>query len=175
MSTDVDQDGLVSWPVGPDWVDSGDGGLFAYLVHRGVAAPDRANVDVFPCLASSAMPMPEALLRQLWAPPRVERPAVLNGEGPLHPWSRPLRSVLWLGSTPRSLRHRVTGVGFQVCREDLTLTGREVAHILDYMHGVDGDLFPGDILTFCGRPVDPPPLAGWLELERRRRLRHRSR
>jgi hypothetical protein len=165
----VDQDGLVAWPVGDDWVDSGDGGLFAYLVHRAVATPDRARVDVFPCLTSSAMTFPEALLRQLWAPPRVERPAVLNGEGPLHPWSRPLRSVLWLGSTPLALRHRDTGERFQVCRENLTRDGDAVAHCLDHVYD-----WPGDILTFCGRPVDPPPLAGWLEIQRRRRVKHRS-
>jgi hypothetical protein len=140
-----------------------------------VATPDRARVDVFPCLTSTTMTFPEALLRQLWAPPRVERPAVLNGEGPLHPWSRPLRSVLWLGSTPRALRHRDTGERFQVCRENLTREGDEIAHLLDYVYGSEGDVMPGDILTFCGRPVDPPPLAGWLELERRRRVRHRSR
>jgi hypothetical protein len=131
----VDQDGLVAWPGGAEWVDSGDGGLFAYLVWRTVATPDRARVDVFPCLTSTTMTFPEALLRQLWAPPRVERPAVLNGEGPLHPWSRPLRAVAVAG---------VDAAGVAASGDGRAVPGvpgepdagrvMEVAHCLDHVY-----------------------------------------
>jgi hypothetical protein len=163
VSALVDQDGLVKWPEGDEYDDAAAGGLFAYLVHRFLAVPDRATVDVFPRLASDALAFPDALERQLWAPPKCERVVELNGEGPLHPWSRPLRSVLWLGSTPRALRHRDTGINFQVCRQDLTMDGDAITHCLDHVYGL-----PGEILTLVGRPVDPPPLARWLRVKRSR-------
>lgn len=157
---------FVAWPdPGGAWRDSGLGGLFAYLVYRGLGIPERARVDVTGHLYTTTMPLNDALASQLWAPPRVGRPFdLLHDEEPLSPWSKELRCVIYLGSTQRSLVHTETGEHFQVRRENLTMDGDAIAHVLDYEYN-----WPGDILTFVGTEMEPAPLQEWLARTAERR------
>lgn len=137
-----DQHMLVLWPEpdDPDWRDTKQGGLFAYLVYREVGPPDRAEIDVFAHLSSPGLALPKALASQLWAPPHVTQPR--GAPRSLAPWSKPLRAAVYLGSCPWTPVGR-RGAPFQVCRTDLTKTGDAIAHALDYELG-----YAGDILTF---------------------------
>lgn len=142
-----DQHVFVNWPGDddPQWRDTRQGGLFALLAYRLDPALDRITVDVDARLYSPTMPTRTALAHQLWAAPDLGGPVQWSHS--LRPWNEPLRAVVYLGSTPRSLVHVDTGEPFQVCRRHLTMTGDSVAHVLDYEYR-----FSGDILTFSGRP-----------------------
>lgn len=150
----ADQDCFVLWPeVAGEWVDSGQGGLFAYLIYRCVGVPERAMIDVAPRLNSPVKPITRALEMQLWSPPfrgRGPDPAPLPNEG-ARAWSTELRAAMYLGSTPASLM-TASGAHLQLCRTDLTLDGDAVAHCLDHVYAS-----PGEILTLLA----PKPTGKW--------------
>lgn len=153
-----EQDCLVLWPeVGDDWTDTGDGGLFSYLVYRGLGRPERTYVDVSAHLNTPhiANTLDRALEAQLWAPPFQSPPILGSTRRPRQPegWSVELRAAIYLGSTDKSLVRRDTGEHLQVCRENLTHTGDAIAHALDFEYG-----WPGEILTL----LSPDPHGGFL-------------
>lgn len=147
----MDQNVFVLWPDGedPEWRDTRQGGLFAFLVYRGIIGLDLPKVDVKARLGVPRMPLGAALSSQLWAPPSITGPP---GERSVESWSRSLRAVLFLGSSVRSTVHVPDGDPFQVTRGSLTKTGDAMMHVLDYEYGLDGVL-----LTFSGLPQEPRP------------------
>lgn len=150
---------FVLWPDPGEgeWIDSGQGGLFAYLVYRALHIADRSDVDVGVQLITPALPLEESLARQLWAPPW---PGRTEGEEPLA-LAAAMRTAIYLGSTGHTLVHRDDGRHFRVCRDDLTRDGDAVAHVLDYEYSMPGDiltfLMPGNGPSYWRRSRRPPP------------------
>lgn len=138
---------FMSWPEedDPRWRDTGEDGMFGYLVYRAISQMDHIPIDVNAHLHTPHLPLPDALGGQLWAAPVVGGP--VDQPQSVIPWSQPLRAALYLGSCPRSLVNVDTGEPFRIERTTLTWTGDAIMHTMNYEYG-----FGGDLLTFSGRP-----------------------
>jgi hypothetical protein len=150
---------MINWPVRTGlYDDSGEGGMFAYLVVSEPQAPDDAcHVDVHAFLSEPDVRLPYRMAEpRLWgsedyhdrartklhaARAALERAgedelakslAGLRGDDEL---SLPLRAAVFLGATGASLVHRGLGGYFEATPGDLTVTGRAVYEALAKEHG----------------------------------------